>query len=53
MNIDGKEYTEGQLQMLLWAVKHVLTDKRNITRNNAALRDAAVQVGLVTEDECK
>ena len=52
MNIGGKEFSEGELQMLLLAVKRVLTSDRNITRNNAALRDTSIHIGLVTEDEC-
>lgn len=53
MNIGGKEFSEGELQMLLLAVKRVLTNNRNITRNNASLRATAIHVGLVTEDECE
>ncbi len=52
MNINGKEYSEGELRMLLRAVRRVLTSDRNITENNAALLDTAVHIGLVTEDEC-
>lgn len=52
MDIDGKEYSEGELRMLLRAVRRVLMSGRNITRNNAALRDTSIHIGLVTEDEC-
>ncbi len=52
MDIGGKEFSEDELVMLLLAVKRVLTNSRNITRNNASLRATAIHVGLVTEDEC-
>lgn len=52
MLIEGKNYSEGDLRMLLRAVRRVLTNDRNITRNNAALRDTSIHIGLVTEDEC-
>ena len=52
MNIDDKEFSKGELRMLLRAVKRVLTNSRNITRNNAALRDTSIHIGLVTKDEC-
>lgn len=53
MNIDDKEYSEGELRMLLRALRLVLTSGRNIVRNYTALRDTAIHVGLVTEDECE
>ncbi len=52
MDIGGKEFSEGELRMLLLAVKRVLTSDRNITRNNASLRDTAIHIGLVTKQEC-
>ncbi len=52
MNIGGKEFSEGELRMLLLAVKRVLTSDRNITRHNASLRDTAINIGLVTKQEC-
>lgn len=52
MTVDGKEYSEGQLRMLFRALRPILTNDRNITRNNAALRATAVHIGLVTEEEC-
>lgn len=52
MNIGGKEFSEGELRMLLLAVKRVLTQERNIVRNNASLRDTAIHIGLVTKQEC-
>lgn len=52
MVYNGKEFSEGELRMLLRAVRRVLTSDRNITRNNAALRDTSIHIGLVSEDEC-
>lgn len=52
MNIGGKEFSEDELVMLLLAVKRVLTNSRNITRNIASLRATAIYVGFVTENEC-
>lgn len=53
MNINGKEYSEGQLRMLLRAVERVLkTDEHDICDANQGLLDTSIHVGLVTEDEC-
>ncbi|KKM81367.1 hypothetical protein LCGC14_1330480 [marine sediment metagenome] len=52
MNIDGKEYSEGQLRMLLRAVKRVLkADEHDICDANQGLLDTAIHIRLVTEDE--
>ena len=52
MKIVGKKYDEGQLRMLLRAVRKFLNNDTNICRNHAALRDTAVHIGLVSDDEC-
>jgi len=56
MIIDGKEYTDGEITMLLRAVKRVLTvdgHPYKIVLVRDSLRDTAVHIGLVTKEESK
>lgn len=53
MNIGGKEFSEGELRMLLLAVKRVLTCyEDDICKANLGLLHTSIHIGLVTKDEC-
>lgn len=53
MVIDGKEYSEGELRMLLRAVGRMLkTAEHDICDANQGLLDTSIHIGLVTEEEC-
>ncbi len=45
--VDDEEYTKGQIRMLMQAVRRVLTSDRNVVKNNTALRDTAIHIGLI------
>lgn len=46
-DIKSEDYTPAELRMLLRAVRRVLTSDRNVVKNNAALRDTAIHIGLI------
>ncbi len=50
--IEGKNYSEGELRMLLRAVRRVLTNDLDIEVHNCHLLETAIHIGLVTEEEC-
>lgn len=50
--IEGKNYNEGELRMLLRAVRRVLTNEHDLEVHNCHLLETAIHVGLVTEEEC-
>lgn len=53
MTVDGKEYSEGQLRMLMSAVKRVLTCyEKDICEANLALLHTSIHIGLVDKNEC-
>ena len=46
-------YTDGQILKILTAVKYVLmAEADDVCDANVLLLEAAVDIGLVTEDEC-
>ena len=53
MSIESKDYSEGELRMLLRAVKKVLTcDEGDICDANVGLVETAIHIGLVEPKEC-
>lgn len=49
---EDRQYSEGELRMLLRAVECVLTcTERDVHKANRALRDTAIHIGLVDVDK--
>ena len=50
----GEEYTDGQLRMLMRAVKRVLTcTASELSAAELGMLGTAIHIGLVEEDECR